>query len=334
MTYFHKLVPNDPNIKTVTKSIRGKSYSYITACPRVAPILTVFLLHGFPDLSFGWRYQVPYLVSLGYEVVALDMLGCGDSAAPGDLHHYTFKSVANDIKVLAKELVGERKIVLGGHGLGGAVAWRTAIWHPDLVLGIFSISTPFFPPSTMFVTPDDPALAFKIKPPGSRDNLKDECPGMPNSCRSSSHPREGVEICGKIQASNGVRLIFKHIAKLRLHNILSRRESLVYLRHYLPHGEPRVEGPLRWFHLQTRSYNRDEEQQFFLNPWQTRTSALYISGDRHEKAMSAITSGMMKYFPNLVSRRVTGSYWCLWESTEEVNEELANWIAMLTVDKP
>ena len=40
---------------------------------------TVFLIHGWPDLSFGWRYQIPMLIELGCRVVALDMMGYGQT---------------------------------------------------------------------------------------------------------------------------------------------------------------------------------------------------------------------------------------------------------------
>lgn len=42
------------------------------------PILTPpSQIHGWPDLSLGWRYQIPLLVSLGLRVVAPDMMGYG-----------------------------------------------------------------------------------------------------------------------------------------------------------------------------------------------------------------------------------------------------------------
>jgi len=34
-------------------------------------------IHGWPDLSMGWRYQIPHLVELGFRVVAPDMMGYG-----------------------------------------------------------------------------------------------------------------------------------------------------------------------------------------------------------------------------------------------------------------
>ncbi|KAF4961969.1 hypothetical protein FSARC_9924 [Fusarium sarcochroum] len=332
MDNYHKLVPNDPNVATGTTAIRGKSYSYIIACPSATPLLTIFLLHGFPDLSFGWRYQIPYFVSLGYQVVAPDMLGCGGSARPEDLGCYTFKSIANDIKALARELVGENKIVLGGHGLGGAAVWRTAMWHPDLVLGVFSIATPFLPPPTVFLAPDDPVLTFQPRSRNAGDAMGGNSKGPQGAGKSSDYPWEGVRSCGKIETTYGVRLLFRHLAKLRQTGLISRRESLVYCRQYLPYSGPQVEGALRWFHFQTRCYNYDEERHFFLNPVQCLTPALYISGDRDESVIAGIASGMRRYFHNLICMKVPGTYWCMWESAVDVNKQVADWMATLPVD--
>ena len=45
---------------------------------------TVVLLHGFPDLSYTWRHQIPALAAAGYHVMALDGRGYGRSDAPDD----------------------------------------------------------------------------------------------------------------------------------------------------------------------------------------------------------------------------------------------------------
>lgn len=38
-------------------------------------------IHGWPDLSMGWRYQIPLLVNLGFRVVAPDMMGYGGTVS-------------------------------------------------------------------------------------------------------------------------------------------------------------------------------------------------------------------------------------------------------------
>ncbi|KAL9603922.1 MAG: hypothetical protein Q9219_000860 [cf. Caloplaca sp. 3 TL-2023] len=60
-----------------------------------------------------------------------------------------FKRAADDMKELAQQL-GISKIILGGHDWGGAIVYRIALWYPELVTHIFTICTPYTPPSKTF----------------------------------------------------------------------------------------------------------------------------------------------------------------------------------------
>jgi len=39
----------------------------------------VLLLHGWPELSYSWRHQIPALAEAGWHAVAPDMRGFGGS---------------------------------------------------------------------------------------------------------------------------------------------------------------------------------------------------------------------------------------------------------------
>ncbi|CAG8749564.1 27625_t:CDS:2, partial [Dentiscutata erythropus] len=39
----------------------------------------IILCHGFPDLWYGWRYQIPFLVSKGFRVIVPDLRGYGQT---------------------------------------------------------------------------------------------------------------------------------------------------------------------------------------------------------------------------------------------------------------
>lgn len=67
-------------------TLNGVNYNYILSEPASGNVAgTIFLIHGWPDLSLGWRHQIPFLVSKGLRVVALDMMGYGGTDAPEDL---------------------------------------------------------------------------------------------------------------------------------------------------------------------------------------------------------------------------------------------------------
>lgn len=78
-----KLVPNDPRVTHHTVTLNGHKWHYLLGTPP-SPVGTILLVHGHPDLAFGWRYQVPHLLSLNLRVIVPDMLGYGDTDAPED----------------------------------------------------------------------------------------------------------------------------------------------------------------------------------------------------------------------------------------------------------
>ncbi|KMU85859.1 hypothetical protein CIHG_03388 [Coccidioides immitis H538.4] len=74
---------NDPRIQKCSTFVNGTRYGYLLGVPPNGDYrATVFLIHGFPDLSMGWRYQIPALLNMGLRVVAPDCLGYGRTEAP------------------------------------------------------------------------------------------------------------------------------------------------------------------------------------------------------------------------------------------------------------
>ena len=45
----------------------------------------VVLLHGFPEIAFSWRHQLPALASAGYRAIAPDQRGYGATDKPGSV---------------------------------------------------------------------------------------------------------------------------------------------------------------------------------------------------------------------------------------------------------
>jgi soluble epoxide hydrolase / lipid-phosphate phosphatase len=78
-------------------------------------------------------------MSRGYLVIVPDMLGYGKTDSPESLEEFSLKSLSDDIAALTAHVCGHHaKIILGGHDWGGALVWRVALWHPDLLQGVFS----------------------------------------------------------------------------------------------------------------------------------------------------------------------------------------------------
>lgn len=106
----------------------------------------VVLCHGFPELAYSWRHQVPALVQAGYRVVVPEMKGFGESARPEDIAAYDLLSLTADMVGLLDEL-GEDDAVFVGHDWGATVVWGLAQIHPGRVRAVAGLSVPFAPRS-------------------------------------------------------------------------------------------------------------------------------------------------------------------------------------------
>ena len=84
------------------------------------------LLHGFPELAFSWRYQIPALVEAGYEVWAPNLRGYGGSSKPPKVSDYSMDCLLADIGALI-DASGRNDVTLVGHDWGAAQAWMFAI---------------------------------------------------------------------------------------------------------------------------------------------------------------------------------------------------------------
>ena len=104
----------------------------------------VVLCHGFPELAFSWRHQIPALVAAGFRVLAPDMRGFGTSSAPVAIEAYDVVSLCGDLCGLL-DAVGEDSAIFVGHDWGASVVWQLAVLHPQRVRALAGLSVPFVP---------------------------------------------------------------------------------------------------------------------------------------------------------------------------------------------
>jgi haloacetate dehalogenase len=102
----------------------------------------VLLLHGHPRTHATW-YRVAPLLAADYTVVCPDLRGYGESSKPPttpDHEPYSKRAMARDCMALMRALGHERFVVVG-HDRGSYVATRTALDHPDAVVGLVFMGT-------------------------------------------------------------------------------------------------------------------------------------------------------------------------------------------------
>ncbi|KAI8801349.1 Alpha/Beta hydrolase protein [Cladochytrium replicatum] len=151
----------------------------------------IFLVHGFPDIWYGWRFQISFLASLGFRIVVPDMRGYGETETrtvlPGDRHaleFFTWKSVSGDLAALIdfindephrrkalKIKKGKGTAIFLGHDWytkrttdihsvikisfanhrGGVTVFRMAMHHPTRVSAVISLCVTYYPPFTSYM---------------------------------------------------------------------------------------------------------------------------------------------------------------------------------------
>jgi 2-succinyl-6-hydroxy-2,4-cyclohexadiene-1-carboxylate synthase len=97
------------------------------------------LVHGYTGSRDDWREQLPVLAELGH-TVAIDQRGHGGSGNSGDPADYTFDGLVDDLLAVLDALGLERCDLLG-HSMGGVVALRFALAHPDRLHSLVAMDT-------------------------------------------------------------------------------------------------------------------------------------------------------------------------------------------------
>jgi pimeloyl-ACP methyl ester carboxylesterase len=108
----------------------------------------VVLCHGFPELSYSWRHQIPALADAGYRVLAPDQRGYGESDKPGPIEEYDIHHLTGDLLGLLDD-IGADDAVFVGHDWGSMVVGQMALLHPDHVRGVVAMSVPLLPRGPM-----------------------------------------------------------------------------------------------------------------------------------------------------------------------------------------
>ena len=102
----------------------------------------VVLCHGWPELAYSWRHQVPVLADAGYHVIAPNQRGYGRSSHPGDVEAYDIGHLTGDLAGLLDHYGYEDALCIG-HDWGAIVVWSMAMLHPGRVRGVINLSVPF-----------------------------------------------------------------------------------------------------------------------------------------------------------------------------------------------
>jgi pimeloyl-ACP methyl ester carboxylesterase len=290
----------------------------------------VVLCHGFPELAFSWRHQLPALARAGFRAIAPDQRGYGRSDKPAPVEEYDIRHLADDL-VGMLDALGVEKAVFCGHDWGGHVAWEMPILHPDRVAGVIGINTPhrYFrrmgPDPVGWLrehfSPGNYRLAFLTA--GVEDMLTPEL--LPCFLAGLFRARP-ITMAQYLASPPAVRnLEFGFIMEAALSpepggcSLMSQQELDVYIEAF-SHGG--LTGPLNWY----RNLIRNAEL-LAGTPDRISVPCLMISSEDDIFLPPELSEGMEQYVPDLERHVIPCcGHWTQNERPEELNRLMLEWL--------
>jgi pimeloyl-ACP methyl ester carboxylesterase len=104
------------------------------------------LVHGYPETRRIWWRNVQPLVDAGFEVIAPDLRGFGDSSLAPD-GFYDVSAFSIDVHALVHEELGHERCFAAGGDAGGPVVYDLSLRYPGFVpkLCFFNTVAPVLP---------------------------------------------------------------------------------------------------------------------------------------------------------------------------------------------
>lgn len=124
-----------------TADLSGTQIAYVHEGVGGVPLL---LVHGWPETKRIWWRNISPLAEAGFEVIAPDLRGFGDSSAAAD-GHYDVAASSADLHALVTDHLGHDTCVAAGGDFGGLVLQDLSLRHPGFVMRqtLFNTMPPF-----------------------------------------------------------------------------------------------------------------------------------------------------------------------------------------------
>jgi pimeloyl-ACP methyl ester carboxylesterase len=295
---------------------------------RGAPV--VLLAHGFPDLSYSWRHQMPALADAGYHVIAPDQRGYGGSSCPEAVDAYDIAALTGDLVGLLDD-VGAQRAVWIGHDLGARTAWSAAHLHPDRVAAVVGMSVPPMPRSHVpptqayrkMVGNDNFLYILYFQEPGVADAELDKDPAR--SLRGMIFGLQSIndaESAARMFAPGPTGLLDRLPETTSLPEWIDAQEFDHYVAEFSRAG---FTGPINWYR------NLDRNWEILKNPPAAKVSvpSMFIAGSadpvqgltRSDRAAEVISGPYREVILD------GAGHWLHQERPAEINAELSGFLA-------
>lgn len=305
------------------------------ASSAVGQAVPVVFCHGWPDFWFTWRHQIRALGEAGFRVIAPDLRGFGETRGPQEASAYGHQEVVEDLLALLDELHIDKAVFIG-HDWGGAVVWGMATHHPERVLGVVALNTPFYPPNPrknpMEAMKENPGhydyqLYFMQEGVAEAEFEKDVEYSIACIIRSM-HPEDLVPF-----SKANTRLSFSNVRKrggmlvgyppkedMKYSRIFSAADFQYYVETFKKSG---FRGGLNWYRNVEKNWkwNCTTAGQKILVP------CLMVTAGKDRVLPPSASKNMEAWIPQLSRHHIEDcSHWTHQEHPQEVNGVLLKWL--------
>jgi len=303
----------------------GRTYHFVDQVPpgynRDTP--TVLLIHGFPDLWYGWRHQIGPWARKGWRIVVPDCLGYGGTDKPSELSPYAFGSLCRDLVALL-DCIGVAKVVAVGHDWGAVIAWRFCLYFPLRVSMVACLSVPYFPPAQSFVPLEDfikvaPEFAYQLYfvDEASTKEIENNLELFFNLITYSDAEKT------RWAYSSVMRDLIRGETEISVsQDLMSSKEFEFYLKSF----KNSLAGPLSYY--KTWRLRFEEEKEANLpSDLPASLPALFVRGTADPTSPERLASRSKNFVPSLKIINLDGAgHWLMMERRDEVTSLVGDWI--------
>lgn len=275
----------------------------------------IVLCHGWPELAYSWRYQVPALVAAGYHVIAPNQRGFGASSRPTDVAAYDIEHLTGDL-VGVLDHFGYASATFVGHDWGAMVVWGLALRHPDRVDRLINLSLPYQERGELpwlelleLVFGPDYYFVHFARQPGVADAVLD------------AHPRQFLRNLFRkdvpaVAPEPGMQMIALALAETPLGEpVMSDEDLEVFVGAFERSG---FTGGINWYRNLDRNWHLLADADPIL-----RMPALMVYGDRDVIPRSP---NLADFVPNVEVVGLDCGHWVAEELPQELNAVMLDWL--------
>lgn len=284
----------------------------------------VVFLHGFPELAYSWRHQLPALAHAGYRAIAPEQRGYGLTTAPATVADYRMSELIADVHGLLDALELESAAFVG-HDWGALVLWQMAMLAPERIEKLAILNIPHFPRA-----PIDPInimrerfgsnfyiVNFQDSDEADRVFSNDPWHFINRMMRKNQLTREQFE---KLPPEHQVVSLLRQTLSERPSgdSLLTDTELDYYARHFSVSG---FTGPINWY----RNWSHNWEQLDGVSQ-QIDIPTLFIGADDDVLIGLQHIEGMKPLVNDLTIHMLDCGHWTQQERPDEVNRLLLEWL--------